>query len=135
MERKALPTLGELIDRMSIVSLKGTYNKNLREQYANEMDDLLHDVNILLTNKVGKEKINAEFIKYVIILTQYNGMIWHNEANARGGRNRGNQLYKTHTYNGARCRAKDKISVYSKERIDPKIDALGADISEWEPIW
>lgn len=134
MERKWNPTLGELLDRMSIVSLKITHNKDLREEYAKEMQDLVDDVNVILTNIVHKEKVNAEFLKFVIILSQYNTMIWQNESAARGD-GTGSELYKTHIFNGIRCRAKDFISTYSKERIDPKIDALGADISEWEPVW
>ncbi len=135
IERHWTATLGELIDRMTVVGLKIAYNKDLREQYGKEMEDLLHDVNLILTSKVNKEMITAEFLKFVILLAQYNGMIWHNEANARSGDQNGNDLYKSHVFNGIRCRLKDKISTYSKERIDPKIDSLGVIKSEWEPIW
>jgi hypothetical protein len=134
VERKWTSTLGELIDRMTIVGLKIAYNKDLREQYGKEMEDLIHDVNLVLTSKVNKEVLNAEFIKFIILLAQYNGMIWHNESAQRGD-GEGNDLYKTHIFNGIRCRLKDKVSTYSKERIDPKIDSLGAIKSEWEPIW
>lgn len=135
MERKWLPTLGELIDRMSVVSLKITYNKDLKEEYAKEMQDLVDDVNLILTNVVGKEKLTAEFLKFVVILSQFNTMIWIQEDNARKGDENGNELYKTHIYNGIRCRAKDFISTYSNERKDPKIDALGALITDYEPVW
>ena len=127
--------MGELVDRLTIVALKISYNKELRSQYISEMSDILDDINWLLTNKVGKDKINGNFIKYVVFLAQFNGMIWHNESASREGDQNGENLIFTHKINGARCRMKDMISVFSKERIDPKIDALGEDVSEWEPTW
>ena len=39
-------TLSELIDRLSIVQLKETYNPELKEQYAKEIEDLVHDIDL-----------------------------------------------------------------------------------------
>ena len=45
MGRKYLPTLGELIDRLSIVQLKEVKIPQHKEEYSKEISDIVHDIN------------------------------------------------------------------------------------------
>ena len=46
MERKYLPTLSELIDRLSITQLKEVFITDHKDEYAQEISDILHDINL-----------------------------------------------------------------------------------------
>ena len=52
-KRKWLPTLGELIDRLSIHQLKVFIPDN-RENYAKEMKDIISDINMILEKDKDK---------------------------------------------------------------------------------
>lgn len=45
----------------------------------------------------------------------------------------GNNLYFTHQMNGTRCRYRDLLTNKLKGRLDPKVDALAAEIPDFEP--
>jgi hypothetical protein len=44
MNRKYLPTLSELIDRLSIVQLKEVFIPEHKTEYSKEISDILHDI-------------------------------------------------------------------------------------------
>ena len=46
--RKYLPTLSELIDRLSISQLKEVFIVEHKEEYAQEISDILHDIQLFL---------------------------------------------------------------------------------------
>ena len=48
MARKYLPTIAELIDRLSIVQLKEVFIPEHKEEYAKEIKDIVHDLNELM---------------------------------------------------------------------------------------
>ena len=131
-ERKYLPTLSELIDRLSIAQLKEVFISEHKQEYAKEIQDIVHDIQIILD---GADKINAEIIRAVVVLSQMNLHIWHNEANYRKGIKDGNNLQLTHGLNGIRNNAKNKIQEICGGRKDYKIDCLAAEFKEWEISW
>jgi hypothetical protein len=133
MDRKYLPTLSELIDRLSIVQLKEVFISEYKNEYAKEISDILHDIQILLNEQVGK--INADTIRAIVVLSQMNLHIWHNESNYRKGIADGNNLELTHGLNGIRNTAKNKIQEVVGGRKDYKIDCLAADFKDWEISW
>ena len=45
-QRKFLPTLGELIDRLSIHQLKEVFIPENKKNYAKEMSDMVHDIDM-----------------------------------------------------------------------------------------
>ena len=47
-ERKYLPTLSELIDRLSIAQLKEVFISEHKEEYAQEIKDIVHDIDMIL---------------------------------------------------------------------------------------
>ena len=48
MKRKWLPTLGELIDRLSIHQLKEVFITENKKNYASEIQDIVHDIDLIL---------------------------------------------------------------------------------------
>ena len=61
-ERKYLPTLSELIDRLSIAQLKEVFISDHKEEYAQEIEDILHDIDILLPQSKGIDAERMETI-------------------------------------------------------------------------
>ena len=143
--RKYLPTLGELIDRLSIIQLKEVKIPQHKKEYAKEISDIVHDINEILkeklSDKVAREHqdqlslIDGEFIRAVIVLSQMNTHIWYNEDKARSGENKGNDLLLTHGLNGIRNTAKNKIQEWDGGRKDYKVDCIAAEFKEWEVSW
>lgn len=131
--RKYLPTLSELIDRLSIVQLKEVFITDHKEEYAQEISDILHDIQLLLNEESCK--INSETIRAIVVLSQMNLHIWHNESNYRKGIKNGNNLELTHGLNGIRNTAKNKIQEITDGRKDYKIDCLAAEFKDWEISW
>ncbi len=133
MERKYLPTLSELIDRLSIAQLKEVFISEHKKEYSSEISDILYDINLLL--KEQNININAETIRAIVVLSQMNLHIWHNESNYRKGIKDGNNLELTHGLNGIRNDAKNKIQEIIGGRKDYKIDCLAAEFKDWEISW
>ena len=131
--RKYLPTLSELVDRLSIVQLKEVFIAEHKEEYAKEIADIVHDIQLYL--KESKEPITAETIRAIVVLSQMNLHIWHNESNYRKGLKDGNNLELTHGLNGIRNVAKNKIQEVMGGRKDYKIDCLAADFKDWDISW
>jgi len=131
--RKYLPTLSELIDRLSIAQLKEVFISKHKQEYSKEIQDIINDIQLILDEK--SEKINANTIRAIIVLSQMNLHIWHNESNYRNGIKNGNNLELTHGLNGIRNTAKNKIQEIVGGRKDYKIDCLAADFKDWEISW
>jgi len=132
INRKYLPTLSELIDRLSIAQLKEVFIADHKEEYAQEIADIVHDIQIILDNA---ESVDAEVIRAIVVLSQMNLHIWHNESNYRKGIKDGNNLELTHGLNGIRNTAKNKIQEIVGGRKDYKIDCLAAEFKDWDISW
>ena len=130
-KRKYLPTLSELIDRLSITQLKEVFITEHKKEYAEEIALILHDIQLALDE--GNEKVTAETLRAIVVLSQMNLHIWHNESNYRKGIKEGNSL--THGLNGLRNVAKNKIQEIVGGRKDYKIDCLAAEFKDWEISW
>ena len=125
--RKYLPTVSELIDRLSIVQLKEVFIPEHKEEYAQEIKDIIHYLEL--------EGLDGELIRAVIVTAQMNLHIWHNESEARKGINAGENLQLTHGLNGIRNTAKNKIQERFGGRKDYKTDCLAAEFKDWEISW
>ena len=132
-QRKYLPTLSELVDRLSIVQLKEVFITEHKQEYSQEIKDILHDIQLLLDS--SKNKIDADTIRAIVVLSQMNLHIWHNESNYRKGIRDGNNLELTHGLNGIRNTSKNKIQEMVGGRKDYKIDCLAAEFKDWEISW
>ena len=129
--RKYLPTISELIDRLSIIQLKEVFIPEHKEEYAKEIQDIVHDLNELM----NWEKPSGEMIRAIIVLAQMNLHIWHNESEYRSGKGKGN-LELTHGLNGIRNTAKNKIQDQVEgDRKDYKIDCIAEEFEDWKVSW
>mgnify|MGYP001435788994 FL=1 len=131
--RKYLPTLSELIDRLSIAQLKEVFINKHKEEYSKEIKDIVNDIQVLLDEKNGA--IDANTIRAIVVLSQMNLHIWHNESNYRNGIKDGNNLELTHGLNGIRNTAINKIMEVVGGRKDYKIDCIAADFKDWDISW
>ena len=124
-ERRYLRTVAELIDRLSIIQLKEVFITEHKEEYAQEIQDIVHDLSDL--------GLNGEMIRAIIVLSQMNLHIWHNETKYRAGEGDGN-LGLTHGLNGIRNTAKNIIQDQLEDggRKDYKIDCIAAEFKDWE---
>jgi len=132
-ERKWLPTFSELIDRLTIHQLKEVLLDDNKEKYINEMNDIQHDLDLLMKDK--DLCIDAEVIRAIIVIAQINTHIWYNESKARRGESQDLSLLKlTHGLNGIRNRACNFIldKIGDGERQDWKTDCLAEEFKDWE---
>ena len=125
--RKYLPTVAELIDRLSIIQLKEVFIPEHKDEYAKEIKDIMHDLEL--------DGLDSELIRAVIVTAQMNLHIWHNESEARKGKNAGENLRLTHGLNGMRNIAKNKIQERFGGRKDYKVDCLASEFKDWEVSW
>jgi hypothetical protein len=131
-ERKYLHTLGDLVDRLSIVQLKEVFIPEHKGEYSKEIADIVHDIQVILDDTDAV--ITAETIRAIVVVSQMNLHIWHNESAYRRGMKEGN-LALTHGLNGIRNTGKNKIQEIVGGRLDYKVDCLAADFKDWEISW
>lgn len=124
---KYLPTLGELIDRLTISQLKEVFISDKHGEYAQEIQDIVNDINVHLegaqVNNIG------QLVRAICVLMFMNREIWLNESNYRKGIKDGNNLELTHGLNGIRNTAKNVIQdilTNGEGRKDYKIDCMAA---------
>ena len=132
MGRKYLPTIAELIDRLSIAQLKEVFISEHKEEYAKEIEEIVHDIDLIIKDE--NVQLDGEAVRALVVLAQTNLHIWHNETLYRAGTGNGN-LGLTHGLNGIRNTAKNKIQERFGGRQDFKIDCIAAEFKEWEISW
>ncbi len=113
--------------------MKEVFIAEHKAEYGEEIKAIVHDIQLYLNE--SKEPITAETIRAIVVLSQMNLHIWHNESNYRKGIKDGNNLELTHGLNGIRNTAKNKIQEVVGGRKDYKIDCLAADFKDWEISW
>ncbi len=79
MERLYNLNESELIDRLSILSLKEIFIPQNKKNYAEEIQQIVHDLSELFK---GKE-INGDFIRDLMLMQLINSLIWNNESGYR----------------------------------------------------
>jgi hypothetical protein len=137
-DRQYLPTLAELIDRLSIVLMKSIFIPENRDAYRDEIRLIKHDINDEICNRYLKPDWtppNADLIYAILITMLANRFIWENEAQARDDGGGVEQLRITHSINGVRNNAKNVIAEHFGERKDLKIDCLAADLPKEYGNW
>jgi len=132
-QRRFLPTISELLDRLSIVQLKEVKIPEHKVEYAQEIADIVHDIQLIIDQ--NDVIINAEMLRAIIVCAQMNTHIWYNESNVRSGVAAPSMLALTHGLNGIRNTSKNKIQEVFGGRKDYKIDCIAADFKDWEISW
>ena len=133
MSRKYLPTLAELVDRLSIIQLKEVFITDHKDEYAKEIKEIVHDIELILDDE--SIRLTGEDVRAIIVLSQMNLHIWNNESEARKGINAGENLLLTHGLNGIRNTAKNIIQSSIGGRKDYKIDCIADEFKDWEISW
>lgn len=124
--RRYLPTLADLVDRLTIVQQKMIFIPERTVEYRAERADILHDIDLLLA---GTPPLTARAVWAITLIQLTNRYIWENESKARAGGSEQDQLLKlTHSINGVRNTAKNVLSEEAGGRRDYKVDALAADL-------
>ena len=141
-QRKYLPTLAELIDRLSIVLLKAIFIPENHQEYLDEKTLIEHDIDLELRRCNPRPKshwtkvINARIITATLMLMLSNRYIWENESKARqGGKEQDKLLKLTHSINGVRSTAKNIIAREFGNRVDLKVDCFAAELEKEFGRW
>ena len=125
--RKYLPTFAELIDRLSIVTLKSIKLSENKEEYEKEAQLIMNDIDEICRDWMIDNPGQA--IRAILMIMFANNTIWINESEARKGGTKQDHLLKfTHSINGIRNDAKNVISNLMGERVDLKTDCIAAEI-------
>ena len=73
-KRQVLVSFSELLDRLTINQIKEVLIPEHRASYAEEIRQLMHDIDLIIEEK--GIKLTARFIRLIIILAQINLHIW-----------------------------------------------------------
>ena len=134
------PSLGFLIDLLSIVNLKsiklGCNNPEKKEAYENEARELMNSINSkfhlndLSDSVIDLNEIDfGRLIRAIQIGQLINEFIWANETKARlGGEEQNHLLPLTHTLNGMRQRAGNEIIKQTGGRRDLNLDRVNEEL-------
>ena len=128
MPRKYMPSLAELIDRLSIVTLK-SIKLNHKKEYEKEAREIIHDINLILKKDIKKVRDFGMLVRAIQIGCLANELIWSNETKARqGGREQDHLLPLTHSINSLRMRAGNSIVFQTGGRKDLNLDRLNEEL-------
>jgi hypothetical protein len=132
-----LPTFADLLDRMCIVQLKEIFLHEHRNEYRVERLAIQHDIDLIIEDKaLDGFQLRADALHAIIVLMLANRFIWENEDRARQGDSSQDHLLRmTHSINGVRNTAKNKLSAFTGDRQDYKIDCFAADFVERYGNW
>lgn len=135
-QRRYLPTLADLVDRLTIVMLKQVNISHAL--YAQERADIEHDIDIVCREMAVLDSPGKSIAAIAVVMLA-NKTIWDNESLARQGSDKQNDLLRfTHSINGIRNRAKNVIAKAAGERVDLKVDCFAADLpkefGQWDGI-
>lgn len=136
-QRQYLPTFSDLVDRMSICILKQVFIPEHAEEYKEEIDLIIYDIDLILDeHEKIRGCVTGTMIHAMLVTMLTNRIIWENESKARLGGSEQDKLLKfTHSVNGIRSRAKNVISNELGERKDLKVDSLAADLPKEFGNW
>ena len=133
LNRKYLPDLASLIDRLSICLLKSILIPEHKKYYLEEIALIKHDISEICKEK--DIKLDADFVFSIMAIILINREIWLNESKARQGGSEQDKLLKfTHSCNGKRNKFKNIISEKIGERTDKKLDCLASEFTSQEFI-
>ena len=118
---------------LSIHQLKEVFIPENKKNYASEMQDMVHDIDMIL--KEHKGEITGEVVRAIVVLAQMNAHIWYNESQVRKGEKGSDNLMLTHGLNGIRNTAINKIMEVVGGRKDYKVDCIAAEFKDWEVSW
>ncbi len=133
VQRKYLPSVADLIDRLSIDLLKQIFLPDKKDVYIKEINDILDDLDEIFRDK--DVEITGKLIRSILLIGQLNTHIWYNESAARRGEKQDLEKLKlTHGINGLRNKAKNRVleEIGESKGFDYKTDCLAAEFKDWD---
>ena len=129
-QRKYLPTLSDLVDRLTIVQQKAIFISTKKDAYMAEMAAIMHDIDLILSSLSALgQHLTAHEVRAICVIMLTNRFIWENESKAReGGPDQDKLLKLTHSINGVRNAAKNELSAIDGGRQDFKLDCFAAEL-------
>ena len=130
MTRKYTYTKAQLMDRLSIVTLKSIKIAEGKDECEKEAHEIMEDLDTLLGEGQG------QLIRAIQINSMINEMIWSNESFVRKGVDNlskeeiADKLQFTHSLNRVRNQAMNVISNITGERKDLKLDYMDAELTK-----
>ena len=110
-QRMYLPTLSELIDRLSVTQIKLNLTNSNPEDFQNEIKKINNDIDLIIREK--KLQLNSELVNLILVIAQLNLHIWHNKDLMQQNLDNEGQylalLKKAHQLNGYRNQIKNRI--------------------------
>lgn len=131
VQRKFLPSLSDLVDRLTIVQMKAVFIPEQKDKFLEERAAIEHDIDLIIQEK--EITIGAAEIHAIIVIMLANRWIWENESKIRNATDKDHEtqlarLKATHAINGVRNAAKNELSAVDGGRLDYKLDCLAADL-------
>ena len=107
-KRRILPKLAELIDLLTIYQIKETLLPKRHREYANYIENLIHDIDLLIRKK--RLNLSAKLIRMIVILAQLNLHIWQQKDKMKNpSEDYEKSLKLAHQLNGLRNQIKNKL--------------------------
>lgn len=107
-EREFLLPLTELVDRLTIDQIKEVLIPEHRENFAEEMNKLCHDIDFIIEEK--GLKLTSRLIRIIIAISQLNLHIWYNKDQMQKYPEKYMDLLKlSHQLNGIRNQMKNLL--------------------------
>jgi hypothetical protein len=107
-DRKFVLPFAELVDRLSIDQIKEVLLPEHKNDFAREMGDITHDIDLLVEER--GLKLNSRLVRIFIALAQLNLHIWQNKDRMQKDPQRYDELLKfSHQLNGVRNQLKNML--------------------------
>jgi len=134
-QRMYLPTLSELIDRLSVTQIKLNLANNDPKDFQNEIKKINNDIDLIMREK--KLQLDSEFVNLILVIAQLNLHIWHNKDLMQQNLDNEDQylalLKKAHQLNGYRNQIKNRIldieGIEDKSQIRSNFETDGLNIN------
>tara|TARA_A100001515_G_scaffold139778_1_gene134759 strand:+ start:3489 stop:3905 length:417 start_codon:yes stop_codon:yes gene_type:complete len=132
-ERRFLLPAAELIDRLSVDQIKEMLFED-SESITKEIEDLSHDIDLILSKK--DIKLDSRFIRIVMAISQINVHIWYLKDKMQENEEKYDELLKlAHQINGVRNRMKNLLleEFGDKEKSLVRSNFNTDGLKGWEP--
>ena len=110
-ERQFLPSLAELIDRLTVTQIKQALLGDKNKDFYNEINKLSNDIDIII--KKENIKLDSRTIRIIVLISQINLHIWKNkdlmQKNLENNEEYLKLLKLSHQLNGIRNRMKNQL--------------------------
>ncbi len=131
--RKYVVPFAELVDRVTVNQIKEVLLSDGKESYAKEMENISHDIDLIIEQK--GLKFSSRIMRIVVALAQLNLHIWYNKDCMQEKPEEYDDLLKlAHQLNGVRNRMKNLLleEVGEKEKAAERSNFNTDGLEGWD---